>query len=446
MSGREARPVPDHAFGRRIAGFGSAEALVHATWAVLCAAGGLFALERFWPEKPMREPQDFAIPPQPGDAPDAARRQGRFGTARAAADDEQALLESLGYVSGSREAGAASGVVLHDPGRAWQGLNLYTSGHANEALLVDMDGRVLHTWRKDWHEVVPKANPRNPNVGFWRRAVPLEDGRLLAILEGIALVLLDRESNVLWVSSVRAHHDLHVLPDGTMWALTRKLRGDDDINRRKPLVDDHATLLAADGTVLKEVSLMDAWRASPYVAGHPKPGDGGDLYHTNAIEPVAGPPFLPGHLLLSVRNKDLLAVLDPDAGRIVWAAQGSWRRQHDPHQLPDGQLALFDNATGAGRSRVLRVDPTTLAETVVLEGTPDEPFYSATCGTVQPLPNGNLLVTESDAGRAFERTPDGAVVWDFHNPHRPPDDPTLVATLFDVLRLPPDFGAGWLRR
>ena len=56
--------------------------------------------------------------------------------------------------------------------------------------------------------------------------------------------------------------------------------------------------------------------------------------------------------------------------------------------------------------------------------------------TSQRLPGGNVLVTESDNGRAFEITPDGDVVWDFYNPHRAGDDDEFIATLFEVLRLP----------
>jgi hypothetical protein len=71
-------------------------------------------------------------------------------------------------------------------------------------------------------------------------------------------------------------------------------------------------------------------------------------------------------------------------------------------------------------------------------------MFSACCGTVQRLPNGNTVVTESEAGRAFEVTPAGEVVWRFDSPHRPPDRPELVATLFEVLRVPTE-DVKWLK-
>ena len=105
---------------------------------------------------------------------------------------------------------------------------------------------------------------------------------------------------------------------------------------------------------------------------------------------------------------------------------------------------MFDNHPGARRSRALELDPLTLAEVWRYDGTDEQPLFSATCGTAVRLPNGNTLVTASDAGRAVEVARDGTVVWEFYSPHRPDDDPTLVATLFDVERLPLDAAQGWL--
>ena len=36
-------------------------------------------------------------------------------------------------------------------------------------------------------------------------------------------------------------------------------------------------------------------------------------------------------------------------------------------------------------------------------------------GKHQPLPNGNILITETEGGRAFEVTPNGETVWSFVN-------------------------------
>jgi len=76
-------------------------------------------------------------------------------------------------------------------------------------------------------------------------------------------------------------------------------------------------------------------------------------------------------------------------------------------------------------------------------GSDERPFFSATCGAAERLPNGNTLVTESDAGRAFEVTPAKEIVWEFVNPFRAGDDDEFVATLFEMVRLPADFPVDW---
>ena len=59
------------------------------------------------------------------------------------------------------------------------------------------------------------------------------------------------------------------------------------------------------------------------------------------------------------------------------------------------------------------------------------------------LSNGNTLIVESDAGRAFEVDRGGEIVWEYYNPHRAGPHGELIATLFDVVRLPEDFPTGW---
>ncbi len=46
-------------------------------------------------------------------------------------------------------------------------------------------------------------------------------------------------------------------------------------------------------------------------------------------------------------------------------------------------------------------------------------------------------------GRAFEVTRDKEIVWDFVNPHRAGPNNEYVGTLFEVIRLPREFPAGW---
>lgn len=396
-----------------------------------------------------------------GAEPEALR--GRYTRARTAADaldpESAALaqrLEALGYAEGVRPAHGATGVLRFDRARALAGRNLVTSGHAAEVELVDMEGRVLHRWARPIEDVFPDDAARSPeHATHWRRARALPNGDLVAIYEGIGVVALDRDSRVRWSRRNGAHHDLRVAPDGSVLLLTREVRVAPAIDAKRPVLEEFVERLDANGESRERISLFDALARSPYssVLAY---RESGDILHANAIvelaaEPrVANPAFAPGRLLVSLRNASALAVLDPKSERIEWLHTGSHVGQHDPSVLASGRILLFDNgSTGVrhetgGRSRVLELDPVTGAESVVYEGTQDEPFFSATCGAVARLANGNLLVTETDAGRAFELAPGGDTVWEYVTPHRAGANGELVATLFEVERVASDFGDAWL--
>ena len=92
---------------------------------------------------------------------------------------------------------------------------------------------------------------------------------------------------------------------------------------------------------------------------------------------------------------------------------------------------------------MIEFDPFTQEIAWAFEGDETNGFHSETCGSNQRFPNGNTLISESDSGRAFEVTANKQVVWEFYNPARAGRDNELIATLFEVVRLPPDFPLGW---
>lgn len=383
-------------------------------------------------------------------------RPGRWTRVRPVAEPELTAeqrrrirqLESLGYASGSRAARADVSVTRNDP-RAAPGLNFMTSGHGPEAILFDRDGAVLHTWRLPFRAAFPDLDvpPDAKGAEHWRRARPLPDGSLLVILEGLGLMKLDRDSNLLWARANGAHHDLEPLPGGDILTLTREGRVIPEIDPAEPVLEDFVVRLDADGIEKGRTSLLEAFLRSP--AYRPlwerRPVLTGDVFHTNSIEMLDGriavraPAFAAGRVLVSILKLDCVAVVDLEATQVVWALQGDFKQQHDATIRPDGLLMLFDNIHRPGVSAVHVIDPADAAAVGLFRGTEADPFFSRTCGTSQFLPGGGLLITESDNGRAFELAADGAVVWEFHNPHRAGPDDAYVATLFEVLRLPADF-------
>lgn len=369
--------------------------------------------------------------------------QGKWRVPRAAD------VRALPYLQGYRPAEDRPTITRHDPAAAQQGLNLYVSGHAAEAVLVDMDGRVLHRWRYPLRRLWPElaADPDTPKLDYWRRAHLFPDGSLLAIYEGHGLVKLDSRSNVLWAYRAGIHHDLAVAESGAIWALDREGKLIPRINPQAGVLEDGITVLDPAGRPLRRISLLESFERSPYaglVKGMRRKA--GDIFHTNTLEILDGayvhrhPAFRKGNVLLSVRELDALAILDPEREAIVWAWTGPWRSQHQPTFVPGGNLLLFDNlGAGRNRSRILELDPVTGKVVWRYGGRPEVDFFSRTLGSCQRLPNGNTLITESENGRAVEVTPAGRTVWELYNPHRAGERGELVAVLFEVVRLPADF-------
>jgi hypothetical protein len=377
-------------------------------------------------------------------------------------------LAALGYVSGTREAPARDGVTRHHEAGAFDGLNLITSAHAPEAVITDMEGRVLHRWACDYGSVWPDSGvDRELHAArMWRKVHLLPNGDLLAIFSALGLIKLSRDSELIWAQPMAVHHDLDVAPNGDIHVLTRASVVVPRLHPTAAVIDDFITVLDPSGAQRGRVSVLEALEASDFASlwfespAHRWARDGRgagsddpyarELFHTNSVEVLDGrlahrlPAFRAGNVLVSLLNLDAIAVVDLERRAVVWARSLGFARQHDPSITESGSLLLFDNRGAKGRSRIWEWDP--LAEALIwrYEGGERNPFYSECCGTVQRLPNGNTLVTETDAGRAFELDANERVVWEYRNPEKALDDETLVARIFEVRRLPPDFGKGWL--
>ena len=152
-----------------------------------------------------------------------------------------------------------------------------------------------------------------------------------------------------------------------------------------------------------------------------------------------------GNVLTSFLVLDTIAVVDMETDTVVQAWMGSFRDQHDPKLLDNGNFLLFDNRGGGIASSVMEFDPVTGDMKWEYRGDEDDPFCTETCGTTQRFANGNTLITESDRGRAFEVDRRGEIVWEFFNPYRAGESQEFVAAILDMQRLPPDFPLDWAR-
>jgi hypothetical protein len=401
---------------------------------------------------PNRSPRGQRQPPQTRELPPTRWRPVRVRTPRhelTRLEAEQlAQLISLPYLAGSVEARTVERVTVYDREAACGGLNLWNSGHAPEAFVMDMDGNVLHRWRFAIDDIWPDRRGR-PQSGFWRRVHWSRNGDVLAIFGGVGLLKLDRDSNLLWSYRGGCHHQACVTDDGQIYVLSMKSRVIPHINPDQPVIDELIAVLDPDGELLEQCSLLDCFENSDYQSLLAGMRTAGEIFHTNTIAVLDGsldhlsPVFRKGHVLISVLYLDTIAIVDLERRCVVWALAGNqtgmWSRQHDPRLLPNGHMLVFDNLGRDGKSKVIEFEPFTGRITWKYPADTNDALFSATCGTSARLSNGNTLITESDNGRALEVTPEGRIVWEFHNPHRAGENNELVATLFETVRVDEDF-------
>lgn len=337
-----------------------------------------------------------------------------------------------------------AGAVVHDVGRAAPGATFMTlyAEEGFEGRLVDSEGGVLHRWRVRYSDVFP--DPRQlmwkapDEYIVWQGAHLFPNGDILFNFQdksfpyGGGLVRLDKDSRVIWSLPLNTHHDVVVGEDGviTVPSMHYRPEGVPEYPHLKPwYYEDTVLSVSPEGEVLRETSVLKALLNYPGLLSinySENPGiEAEDPTHLNSAKPLpaamagAFPMFAPGDLLVSLRNINTVAVIDPEAGRTKWALTGLVAKQHDADWLPDGRIMVFDNAGGdpaCGGSRIVEIDPATQAVTWSYQGCGGTPFWTEIRGMQDPLSNGNVLVTESMGGRVFEvAREDGRIVWEYVN-------------------------------
>lgn len=348
--------------------------------------------------------------------------------------------------------------LVDQPDETCDGFTLYAYLGSKEkelstqAMLIDMRRQVVHRWAVPFSRVWPQPthlNSRLPDSLFCFFACHLyPNGDLLVVFHGrqlpigCGLAKLDKDSNVVWAYPGPTHHDVDVAEDGTIYAIEQKLVYELSSGLERiatPCEVDELVVLSPDGERLRPpISIIEAFLDTPYaellesvkwpLQRHiPPPGSSapkieyelmvGDPLHTNSVKVLNKeraaqfPLFKPGQVLVSIRSLSTLAVIDPDSGKVVWAARGLWYAQHDAQFLRNGHLLLYDNLGIANGSRVLEYDPRSQAFPWSYAGPREAPFYSSERGMSQRLSNGSTLVVNSEGGEILEVTQDKKVVW-----------------------------------
>ncbi len=361
-----------------------------------------------------------------------------------------ARLQAIGYLDAVSLAPKESGVVTYDPEQAYPGYNFFQSGDNNVINLMDMEGDIVHTWQ-------PKFGDKRYEGRIWRRSHLYPNGDVLALLCDEVLVKMDKDSKIHWKKIEQGfHHDMFIQDDGQIFILSREWEENPLAGMDAMTLVDYVEILDSNGESLKKISTLKALEDSSFAPLLRNAHYSGDILHTNSIQVLDGqlsdriPAFREGNVLLCLLQIDFIGVLDMEEEVFTWGLAGQWNYPHDPKLLPNDRMLLFDNVGPMWHrlmypaSRVVEFDPLTREVTWEYRGTPEQPFFSRTCGAAWDLPNGNFLITETNSGRVLEVTRDKDIVWEYINPVRTGENDALIPVINEMIRYSEEFVADWL--
>jgi len=280
------------------------------------------------------------------------------------------------------------------------------------AVMLDPEGRVVHAWQIN-QEGSKWESPKDTNVfphGF--QIAP--DGSIVTAFDmGNSLTKYDYCCSVLWRLEGAFHHSIEFEGGDALWTWR-------NFNLIK--IDYHT------GEILKEIPLQEIMDANSDIdifgilQTDTQKGSSWlkDYWHPNDVDPLPKkleqyyPGFSAGDLLVSLRNPNLIFIVDQDTLKVKWWRQGLVRRQHDPDWNDRGTITIFNNNMHRGYSNITEVNPVTFEYDIIIDGETYN-FYTWWRGKHQMMPNGGALITSSDQGRVFETDREGNITFEFLN-------------------------------
>jgi hypothetical protein len=324
-------------------------------------------------------------------------KQGRDYTFHIQATRQGATCASPEYAlptTGSLSGAPKVTVSVAQPEKRAPGFIVTSSGTfvPDAAFIIDADGEIV--WTFPGPASTTRAHMDYEGRNMWMIALNVlnEGGEMRSVsMDGQQLSM-----NVAGLDT--AHHDFTVMPGGKVAALAWGAPGVDPVG--------NLLVRSPDGQVTTAFQIDGRLYAS-------------DSFHPNAVH------YIPADdsFTIADRNPNVVVKVS-SAGVPAWQLGGScagapagahcspqaWQVDHGHHLLPDGTLLLFNN-TYTDTPHVLQysLNDTPAALVHDYAGT----AATMTLGDVQRLPNGNTLVTYSEAGQIVELDPSWNVVQTF---------------------------------
>ena len=251
------------------------------------------------------------------------------------------------------------------------------------AWVMDRDGKVVHSWEIDLDQLWSNTEHINGFSNPWNFKVLglelLEDGGLIAAFhnnfafpEGAGLARFDIDGELVWYSRDHSHHWFTTDDQGRIYTPAhRVVEPPYQVGKTKTKLNcrdgksqfDTIHIFDPDGRLLEEIDVSELLVENGFEGLLQSTQDRCDPLHMNFVQYIdsdyAGmvDGVDEGDLLLSLRDINTLAVLDPRTRKFKWMSSGMNIRQHSPRLAPDGSILVFDNVGGdatLGGSQITR--------------------------------------------------------------------------------------------
>lgn len=358
--------------------------------------------------------------------------------------------QELVSLSGRRwyytESTSTTAVPIYDEQAAYNGLSLVTHIKENDTLavkVIDMDGSLVHNWDIEWFEIWPEVTHISATDPYIPQARPgthihgtllAENGDLIFNFEHLGLVRLDICGDVVWRLPYRTHHSIYQDEFGHLW-VSGQINHEAPLphlpNYTPPFVEPTILEVSLEGEILTEISVIELLQENNLpgllymsTTNNTSTELSGDTLHLNDVETFPSTMtegvFKAGDIMVSLRNINTLFVFNPNNRQITYLSIGEFVRQHDPDFIDGNTISIFDNnnlapADSGVQSKIIIQSLPDDEPYIYYTGSEEHPFFTDIMGKHEWLPNGNMIITESRNGRAFEIDSEGTIVWEYIN-------------------------------
>lgn len=330
------------------------------------------------------------------------------------------------------------GVTYYDPSKAYEGYTLFAPEGGHNAWLIDMEGHIVHHWPLTYKpcmfcRLLPNGhllyvgreekNPQGPKQDLF----DIHHNKIGSIWMGGCqhVIEVDWDNKRVWqYNNPLLNHDFYRVENGNTMFM-KFVRVPDDLKHKVKggLPTEPTTPMWCDALIEVNPKGEIIWEWLAYEHLNPEIDILGPLDFRTEWTHMNSCFVLPnGDILCSIRLLNTVCIIDKKKRSIKWRwGRGELANPHDATMVNNGNILVFDNGehrlfSRFNYSRVVEINPKTNRITWEYKEDPPFAFFSANLGGAQRLPNGNTLITDSEAGRIFEVTYDGEMVWEYISP------------------------------